>query len=182
MVIVILLLFCGGRLIPTWMFLNSLSLIVHLPLLAVMMPGELHYFLWKWLQVFTLNNDQLDYSMEIWREPLSLKNYYKAIEDDSFYNVLLNDCGYKHAYARNLLILFVMGGAIFLIWLIYLVRACVFKTFCPRYFEREKACVGWCYDTKGCKKASSIGQNVKEKRGFKFSMLVSCRMEKDKKR
>ena len=61
------------------MFINSLSLLAHLPLLGVMMPSELHYFLYKWLQVFTLHNKALDYSMEVWRMPISVKNYFKAI-------------------------------------------------------------------------------------------------------
>ena len=72
MAIVVLLLFCGGRLIPTWMFLNSLSLIAHLPLLAVLMPSNLHYFLWKWLHVFQLHNYGMNLNFEIWREPLAV--------------------------------------------------------------------------------------------------------------
>ena len=181
MVIVLLLLFCGGHMIPTWMFLNSLSLIAHLPLLGVMMPNSLHYFLWKWLRVFTLSNYQLNYDMEIWRKSLSIKNYFKAIDEDSPYHVLLNDCGYKHAYARNLLIFFVLGACIFLIWLICLVRVYIIKIYYPRYFERERACVGWCQDSKGWKKATSISEKVKKYKGYKFFMLVACRMEKGKK-
>jgi len=34
----------GGRLLPTFMFLNSMQLIVHTPLLATYMPGNLHLF------------------------------------------------------------------------------------------------------------------------------------------
>ena len=181
MVIVLLLLFCGGRLIPTWMFLNSLSLIAHLPLLGVMMPNSLHYFLLKWLKVFTLSNYQLHYQMEIWRKPLSVKNYNTAIDEDTPYHVLLNDCGYKHAYARNLLIFFVLGAFIFLMWLICIVRVCILKKYYPRYFEREKACIGWCRETKGFKKASSIGEKVRRQKEYKFFMLVACRIEKDKK-
>ena len=178
--IVLLLLLCGGRLIPTWMFLNSLSLLAHLPLLGVMMPAELHYFLYKWLQVYTLHNDALNYSLNVWRMPLSVKNYFKAIGAESAYHILLNDCGYKHAYARNMLILFVLASTIFLIWLIFLVRAQILRIFCPRYLEREKACVGWCRESKGCRKATTVSNSVKEKKAYKFSMLVSCRIEKDK--
>ena len=123
MLIVLLLLTCGGRLLPTWMFLNSLSLLAHLPLLGVMMPANLHYFLQQWLNVFVLRNYNLKYELEIWREPLGIKNYEMAEEEKTSYHLLLNDCGYKHTYARNLLLLFIIGCAIFLIWAIFYIRA-----------------------------------------------------------
>lgn len=131
--------------------------------------------------MYTLHNEALNYDMNVWRMPLSVKNYFKAIEDESSYHILLNDCGYKHAYARNMLILFVLASVIFLIWLIYLIRAQILRVFCPKYFENEKACVGWCKDSKGCRKASQVSEDVKGKKSYRFAMLVSCRIEKDKK-
>ena len=54
----------GGRLLPTWMFINSISLIVHTPLLAIDMPANLHYFFLKYLDILRLNskslNDEID--------------------------------------------------------------------------------------------------------------------------
>jgi len=38
-----------GSLLPTWMFINTLQLIAHLPLLNSEMPGNAHYFLSKYL-------------------------------------------------------------------------------------------------------------------------------------
>ena len=56
----------GGRLLPTWMFLNSLQLIVHTPLLATNMPSNLHYFLVRYLDMFRMNVKSIDSDMESW--------------------------------------------------------------------------------------------------------------------
>ena len=50
----------GGRLLPTWMFLNSLQLIVHLPLLSTSMPSNLHFFLVKYLNFIRMKADVID--------------------------------------------------------------------------------------------------------------------------
>lgn len=46
----------GGRLLPIWMFLNSMQLVVHLPLLPTNMPGNAHYFLTHYLSYIRLNS------------------------------------------------------------------------------------------------------------------------------
>ena len=44
-ILVFLLIGLGGRLLPTWMFINSMQLIFHAPLLNTYMPANLNYFL-----------------------------------------------------------------------------------------------------------------------------------------
>ena len=39
----------AGSLLPTWMFINSLQIIAHMVLLKTLMPGNVHYFLTKYL-------------------------------------------------------------------------------------------------------------------------------------
>ena len=39
-----------------------------------------------------------------------------------------------------MLILLVLGAIVFVIWLVFLIRSCILQRFCPRYFEKEKAC------------------------------------------
>ena len=46
---VLVLVGLGGRLLPTWMFFNSLQLIVHTPLLPAHLPANIHYLLTKYL-------------------------------------------------------------------------------------------------------------------------------------
>ena len=63
-----LLFFLGinARLLPTWMFLNSMQLIVHAVLLSTSMPSNLHYFLWHYLNLIRMNPKSLDLKMEVW--------------------------------------------------------------------------------------------------------------------
>lgn len=51
----LILLGIGGRLLPVWMFINSMQLLVHTPLLSMHMPANLHYFLTHYLNYFSLN-------------------------------------------------------------------------------------------------------------------------------
>ena len=58
----------GGRLLPTWMFLNSLQLVVHTPLLSTNMPSNLHYFLVKYLNLLRMNVEIINQDMdEVWQ-------------------------------------------------------------------------------------------------------------------
>ena len=45
--LITLILFVGfnAQLLPTWIFINSLSLVLHTPLLSINMPSNLHYTL-----------------------------------------------------------------------------------------------------------------------------------------
>ena len=56
----IMIMCTGGRLLPTWMFFNSLQLIVYSPLVSTSMPSNLHYFLVNYLQLVRLNFGGVD--------------------------------------------------------------------------------------------------------------------------
>jgi hypothetical protein len=43
-----------GQALPSWMFLNSLQLVAHLPLINTAMPANLHQFLRKYLDFVRL--------------------------------------------------------------------------------------------------------------------------------
>lgn len=58
----------GGRLLPTWMFLNSMQLIVHTPMLNTFMPSNLHYFLISFLNLVRINPKALDKYMLAWQQ------------------------------------------------------------------------------------------------------------------
>ena len=50
-----LLAICSGSLVPLWMFINSLTLIAHAPLLSESLPSNLSYYLVKILDILRLN-------------------------------------------------------------------------------------------------------------------------------
>lgn len=58
----------GGRLLPTWMFLNSLQLLAHLPMLDAHVPANLHYYLVYYLSLIRLNSKKVGYSVGAWQK------------------------------------------------------------------------------------------------------------------
>ena len=80
----LLLLGLSGHLLPTWMFLNSLQLIVHAPMLATNMPANLHHFLVDYLSLIRLDSKKISSQVEIWERELGLANYKLITGEDSF--------------------------------------------------------------------------------------------------
>ena len=119
---VVLLLFVGtgARLLPTWMFFNSLQLIAHTPMLATSMPPNLNYFLIRYLSIVRFKLQSFEQKIEAWQRDSGVFNYSILTSDDSQFTYLLNDCGYKFAFYRNL-ILFIVLSTCFLVILAILV-------------------------------------------------------------
>lgn len=109
----------GGRLLPTWMFLNSMQLIVHTPLVDTYMPTNLHIFIQKYLNLFRLNANSINDSLEEKDLEQGMDNYNLAMEDDSDYSVLLNYCGYKVRFSRNLVLILAFAS-----FFVLLIAAC----------------------------------------------------------
>jgi len=60
LIVMLLFLFialCGGRLLPTWMFLNSMQLILHVILIRTDMPSHAFFFIHNFLNKFRLKFD-----------------------------------------------------------------------------------------------------------------------------
>ena len=110
--IVILFIGFGGRLLPTWMFLNSLQLIVHLPLLSTIMPSNLHFFLVKYLNFIRLNADSISLEIEVLERESGLTGFDLQQSDDSIYSPLLLMCGYKPGFSRNLFLIALISAAL----------------------------------------------------------------------
>ena len=108
----------GGRLLPTWMFVNSMQLFMHTPLLSADMPANLSYFMNHYLSMLRFKSESIDNSIEAWMKDKGLENYNLATNEDSSFSYLLNDCGYKHAVTRNLVIVIFMAMVLALITLI----------------------------------------------------------------
>lgn len=105
----------GARLLPTWMFLNSLQLIVHTPLIAAYMPANLNYFLIQLLGIARLSSKKIDEAIETWQWEEGFQNYELSGDNSSAFSHLLNDCGYKHTFMRNLVIIDFLGMTFFII-------------------------------------------------------------------
>lgn len=106
----------GGRLLPTWMFLNSMQLVVHIPTLQVYIPANLSYFLLHYLQYIRLKIDGIEGAFLDQEARMNTEVSNDAI---SFMS-LLKMCGYAHQVTLNLAIVILIGASILLLLLIAL--------------------------------------------------------------
>lgn len=110
------MLIMGGPLTTVWMFLNSMHLILHTPLIDSSMPANAHYFFKDYLSLIRLSFGPINKYLEIWQEEIGISNFQLLQEDHPYYSVLFNSCGYKHNYIRNLFIFAVIFMILLAIW------------------------------------------------------------------
>ena len=65
----------GGQLLPTWMFLNSLQLITHVPMIDAHVPATLHYFLVNYLTMIRLDSEKIGDQAEAEQKEQGVANY-----------------------------------------------------------------------------------------------------------
>ena len=58
--LLLLLVLTCGPLLPFWMFLNSMQLMVHVPLIHTNIPGNAHYFFLDYLNILRLHSFSLN--------------------------------------------------------------------------------------------------------------------------
>ena len=109
--IVFSLFFIGiaGNLLPTWIFLNSMQLLVHIPLLSgTSMPANLHLFYKLYLDILRPNLVSINEDI------------------DSSNSSLIRDCGYSTSFWQNAKLIIIIGttliGIIALLSIVWLVK------------------------------------------------------------
>ena len=102
----------GGRLLPTWMFINSMQLIVHTPLLQTNMPANLHMFLQRYLDLLRLNVEFFSQPINQGQTEEGILKYEISMDENSFFSTILNDCGYNLAFTKNLPIILFFAGVL----------------------------------------------------------------------
>ena len=115
---IILVIFCVciiGAQLPTWMFINSLSLIVHTTLLNSLMPPGVWYVFKKYLNLVRLNSPDLNERIE---EAYEVKEYSL---DQGLYTIYLKSCDFEHLFARNLVIIIASAILILTVWTLLIV-------------------------------------------------------------
>jgi len=104
-----------GSLVQTWLFINSLQLIAHLPLISSKLPANAHYFLLNFMNMVRLNFDSLNSSID--EVSSKLEEYELAADEDSYFSFQLHYCGYNFSFLRNLLFTICLAILIALVWL-----------------------------------------------------------------
>ena len=99
-----------GAQLPTWMFINSLSLIVHTTLLNTLMPPQVFYVFKKYLYLVRMSWQKFNNNIE---ESYNVHDY---ATDDGLYSAFLESSDYEHLFARNLVIVVATAMLIFFVW------------------------------------------------------------------
>lgn len=127
-----------GSLLPTWMFINALQLLAHLPLLNSNMPANAHYFLNKYLEkVRWYDKDFIKQIDESW----NLKKY--DVDVGAFHH-LLKACGYEHIFLHNMFLIFAGMLLIAVFWLAFLVKDLIAKWSKSKKDFMKKKHSHWC--------------------------------------
>ena len=70
-----------GSLVSTWMLINSMQLMAHVPLISDKLPANAHYFLLNFLSLVRLNIEGMGSSLD--QLDLKLKEYMLITEENS---------------------------------------------------------------------------------------------------
>lgn len=119
-----------GSLLPTWMFINTLQLLAHLPLLNSSMPANAHHFLKGYLDMVRWYDKDFIDDVE---NSLDSKKY--DVEFGSFHE-LLKACDYEHLISHNMFLIFAGLALICAVWLILAV-----KDLLGRVFKFKRPCM-----------------------------------------
>ena len=87
-----------GAQLPAWIFINSLSLIVHTLLLNSLMPPSVFYTFKKYLHLVRLSGPDINANIE---ESWQVHDYAR---DEGAFSIYLQTSDYAHLFARNLVI------------------------------------------------------------------------------
>lgn len=128
----LLVAFCGGRLLPTWMFLNSMQLILHLILIRTDIPSHAHLFMFDMLNKLRLKSDWTD---ELATETIGdpAQSDYEVAQESVYFSQHIKSCGYHYNWLNNLFIVLLVSCLIFLVWLCLMLKDYIVR----RYFKRD---------------------------------------------
>lgn len=106
----------SGSLVSTWMLINSLQLIAHLPLIANRLPSNAHYFLLNFLGLVRFNFASITAQIDTISGSMDEAKLLNS--GDGFYNAHLRSNGYHFSFFRNMMLLLSMICIIGLVWII----------------------------------------------------------------
>ena len=121
-----------GSLVTTWMLINTLQLVAHLPLITNTLPSNAHYFLLSLLGVVRMHIDQLGATLDDF-DTVRKEFEIQSDPNNQFFSNLL-DNGYHVSFLRNTLFLssLIVGVAFVWFWM-----AILENTFCKRKGARR---------------------------------------------
>ena len=132
----ILVALCGGRLLPTWMFLNSMQLILHVILIRTDMPSHAFKFMHDLLDKLRF---KYDWSEEMTEESVgsSALSDSEVLKSSDTYSEHIKNCGYHYNWLNNLFIPICIACFIFVIWLLLLLKDYIMRRFMNKTSRNE---------------------------------------------
>ena len=136
--------FNTGSLLPFWMFLNSMSLIAHIPMLNINLPAGANYFLLGLLDILRFNIGQLNLWLRQQVQGSDELDFELVLNDEvAFYTPLLYACGYSFSIWPNLIPYGCILALILILWvfacMIDLVKCCCNRK--PSYESKMTNCI-----------------------------------------
>jgi len=105
-----------GSLVSTWMLINSLQLIAHVPLIAIKLPANAHYFLLNFLSLARVNFEFFNSQIDTVSQQVSENELLQS--GDAYYSYHLRSMGYHYGFVRNMLLIISIAAVIALVWVI----------------------------------------------------------------
>ena len=111
----VLALFFRGSLMTTWLCINSVQLLSHVPLISSSLPANAHYFFLNLLSIMRLNFDSFNSSVD--DIAAKLEEYELIKNDGAYYSAQMHNFGYRFSFSHNMLVFACAAGAMALVWL-----------------------------------------------------------------
>ena len=103
-----------GSLATTWLCINTVQVLAHVPMIATKLPGNAHYFILDLLSFVRLNLDSFNSSVDDLHDKMM---EYELLSGDDLYDSKLHNLGYRYSFAHNMLL---FGCALLVLCLVWL--------------------------------------------------------------
>ena len=103
-----------GSLATTWLCINTLQVLAHVPMIAHKLPGNSHYFILDLLSFVRLNLDSFNSSVDDLHDKMM---EYELLSGDDLYDSKLHNLGYRYSFAHNMLL---FGCALLVLCIVWL--------------------------------------------------------------
>ena len=112
----VLALFFQGSLLTTWLCINTIQLLAHIPLIQAKLPANAHYFFLNLLCMVRLNFASFNDSVSVEDLNSSILESKLIHDDHAYYSSLLHNFGYRFSFAYNMLLIACAALLLTLVW------------------------------------------------------------------
>jgi len=135
LVISIVLAAFKGSLVSTWLFINTMQLIAHIPMIAGKLPANAHYFFLNFMSLARMSIQSVDSLLDdIESKTLNAR---LVQDEDSYLTAEMHSFGYSASFTRNALTILCFASVIALVWLF----SAVYSKLCKKESDKQTKAV-----------------------------------------